>query len=497
MSHDEVATEVPESKRRKVDQAHLNMDCLEMIFRYLDYVALVKLSRTCRTWNSVAGYVLQRQRKMVLMDLFVPWKKIYSLSDKHFVVIFKGKSELSELDISVPYDSEKRSSKFLPQGLLKAVMEHCPNITKLYARDVIWDLKPALSFFAGLPHLTHLYLDYSSLTDPILDVILANCNSLVDLDVSWTKCITRHCFEMHTANNLKSLKAGYCAELIDESFEMYELLDLINKLCPNLETLDISGYGETGEYFEDIFRRDFECSHGYAMSSLKMLSLKSTTGFFEDDEEMDGPVVTRTPNVETLDLNGSTLSFEFLNKLSEYCPKLTSLDMSGCEIKSQLLTSPDENSFDWIISSLKNLEVLRFGNIYDEEDGHKDEGVPRYLRRFDLRFCVQSISTHLKQLKVLEMSDYSDLTKEDVLRLILHLPQLNELNIQWCLDIDNHLISLLQISSNAAHPGLINRRQKLDILVFGTSIVKGVTVPDNIPIELHFKQKKRTYWVNN
>ena len=76
MSHDEAATEVPESKRRKVDQALFNIDCLEMIFRYLDYAALVKLSRTCRTWNSVAGYVLQRQRKLVLEDLFVPWKKI-------------------------------------------------------------------------------------------------------------------------------------------------------------------------------------------------------------------------------------------------------------------------------------------------------------------------------------------------------------------------------------------------------------------------------------
>ena len=82
------------------------------------------------------------------------------------MVIFKGKGELSELDISVPDDSEKRSSKFLPQGLLKAVLEHCPNITKLYAREVIWDLKPALSFFAGLPHLTHLNLDNSSLTEP-------------------------------------------------------------------------------------------------------------------------------------------------------------------------------------------------------------------------------------------------------------------------------------------------------------------------------------------
>ena len=494
MSHDEAATEVPESKRRKVDQAHFNMDCLEMIFRYLDYVALVKLSRTCRTWNSVAGYVLQRQRKLVLEDLFVPWKKIYSLSDKHFVVIFKGKSELSELDISVPYDSEKRSSKFLPQGLLKAVMEHCPIITKLYARDVIWDLKPALSFFAGLPHLTHLYLDYSSLTDPILDVILANCNSLVHLDVSGTTCITRESYKMHTANNLTSLKADYCPEF---QFGMSDILDSINRLFPKLETLDISGYMEIGEYFEDIFRRGFGYLHGNAMSSLKMLSLKDTEVISKEDEEMDGPVMTRTPNVETLDLNGSTLSFEFLNKLSEYCPKLTSLDMSGCEIRSQLLTSPDENNFDWIISSLKNLEVLRFGNIYDGEDGHKDEGVPRYLRRFDLTFCVQSISTHLKRLKVLEMSDYSDLTNEDVLRLILHLPQLNEFNIQWCLDIDNHLISLLQISSNAARPGLINRTQKLDILVFGTSIVKGVTVPDNIPIKLHFKQKKRTYWVNN
>ena len=324
-------------------------------------------------------------------------------------------------------------------------------------------------------------------------MILANCNSLVHLDVSGTKCITRESFKMHTANNLTSLKAGYCEEFIDES--MCDLLDLINKLCPNLETLDISGYGETGEYFEDIFRRDFLCSHGYAMSSLKVLSLNNTKGC-EEDKEMDGPVMTRTPNVETLDLNGSTLSFEFLNKLSEYCPKLTSLDMSGCEIKSQLLTSPDENSFDGIISSLKNLEVLRCGNVYDGEDGHKDEGVPRYLGN-ELRFRVQSISTHLKQLKVLEMSDYSDLTNEDVLRLILHLPQLNEFNIQWCVDIDNHLISLLQISSNAAHPGLINRRQKLDILVFGTSIVKGVTVPDNIPIKLHFKQKIRTYWVNN
>ena len=490
MSHDEAATEVPESKRRKVDQAHFNMDCLEMIFRYLDYVALVKLSRTCRTWNSVTGYVLQRQRKLVLEDLFVPWKKIYSLSDKHFVVIFKGKSELSELDISVPYDSEKRSSKFLPQGLLKAVMEHCPIITKLYARDVIWDLKPALSFFAGLPHLTHLYLDYSSLTEPILDVILANCNSLVHLDVSGTKCITRESYKMHTANNLTSLKADYCPEF---QFGMSDILDSISRLFPKLETLDISGYMEIGEYFEDIFRRDFGYLHGYAMSSLKMLSLKDTEVINKEDEEMDGPVMTRTPNVETLDLNGSTLSFEFLNKLSEYCPKLTSLDMSGCEIRSQLLTSPDENNFDWIISSPKNLEVLRFGNIYDGEDGHKDEGVPRYLRRFDLRFCVQSISIHLKQLKVLEMSDYSDLTNKDVLRLILHLPQLKELNIQRCPGIDYYLISLLQISFNAAHPGLINRRQKLDILVFGTSIVKGVTVPDNIPIKLHLKQKKTTY----
>jgi len=279
-------------KRRKVAElGGLNNDCLQIILNYLDYVDLVRVSRVNTQWYNISHYLLQRMTKIVMQDLFQPWKRMFHLSDRHFVDIFKRLESLSELDISVPgpYNgnahssrrTRSNSSRIMPQGLQKAMLTYCPDLKKLAACQHIWEMKPTLALFKRLPNLTHLKLNFSSLTDPILDTILGNCKLLISLDISCTE-VTGECFKNHSPTAIKSLNIGSCAMMFDH-FTMSEVLKNVHRLCPNLGKLQIWAES-TGEFFEDVFRL-YRNEDLLTMSSLKTLNMNEMQGRFEDEEE--------------------------------------------------------------------------------------------------------------------------------------------------------------------------------------------------------------------
>ena len=195
------------------------------------------------------------------------------------------------------------------------------------------------------------------------------------------------------------------------------------------------------------------------------------------------------PNLETLELVENYFGSDFLLELAKSYPKLKLLDINGSTIYDVENLFGPFNSFDQILSSINDLEELRFCHITKDpvtpeemRRAHQSTSVkewdeyPRLSGRI-LQSCVESISKHLKQLKVLEMSEYPDLSNKHVVKLIVDLPNLEKLKIQRCPKINNMMFSLL-----TAHPKYIERGQKLEIHVRKTAMTKDIAVPKMIKV---------------
>ena len=452
----------------------MNMDCLEMIFSYLDYVQLVRVSRTCKLWYNVADYVTKTQfKELDLRLVFEDWKMIFRLSDKHFANVFK-RTNLSALDIGIPFgDIISKSARIMPHGLLKAVVEHCPNLEKLNARKIIWELKPALSLFAGLSNLTHLELLGSSLTDPILSSIFLNCKYLIYLDIGET-LVTADCFKNVSPNVIKALNISADRNFPSRWRDVGGILEDVRKMCPNLEKLDVSEHAFG--YFEDVFLLG-SFKEDLPLDTLRYLNM-SCMRDWDEDEDLPMPLAisvnSRMPNLEALDIRDSDilLSDKFLPKLQLYCPKLRSLDISDCYVSLFGLGNGWDCDLTQLLSLNKlhvfKLNSVKIANTYSDHAFSSNT----------LQSCVHHISHLLKQLKVLEMSGYPALDNGHVVELIINLTDLRELVIEDCTKVDNGIFSLL-----TAHPKFVERKQLLDLRVRGTGItLSKVTVPNYIKL---------------
>lgn len=519
----------------KLDQmGGISIDCLEMIFSYLDCFELMRIAMTCKRWSYVAYSVIRKQKRLVVNGT-LPWLQMVN------VVKVLKMTNLSALEISLKRDIGWRNFlKFQElltarHVLLRDIVKHCPNLKELNGCMLSWKKQDAAPFFTRLPNLTHLNLNNNCLTEPILSIIISNCKSLLFLDISGNaeitgKClvnksaiynlthfdlhncalteqvfdaifsncrslkfldvsknkeITGECLSKNSSNSLKSLHVGFCDEWVLEFKD-------IHRSCPVLEELTISTTGCVGISFEEIFRRDYgrkklDPEEKDVMSSLKVLHMQSMDA---DDElyefRMKGPVHTRTPNLETLVVTDNCLCCEmFLINLSKYCPKLKSLDVSGSALVS-FYNLFDTNYFVHILEPLNGLEILAFNSVTDFFPHDITESFARFGGS-DLDRCVDIFSSHLKQLKVLELSEYPDLTNEHVVQLIVNLTELKELKIQLCPKVDNGLLSQL-----TDHPEFDKRKQQLLLMVNGTEIVRdAAVVPDKI--KLDFEWKHRSY----
>jgi len=226
-----------------------------------------------------------------------------------------------------------------------------------------------------------------------------------------------------------------------------------------------------------------------SLKSLKMADIGGT------DHGVCGhvPIHSRFPNVEHLDLTDNCLNISFLSQISEYCPSLSSLNLSGCALRYHDVEMEDavplvpETAFELLFLELRALTKLQF-NCFIMFSRLKEE---RRLKSNDIKCCVENISHHLKDLEVLEMAEYSEITNDLVIHLIINLPALKQLKIQLCPKVDYHLFPKL-----AAHPDFKERTQKLKLFVARTGlgvypdesdIYKGVWEPmlgDKIPDDI-------------
>jgi len=302
------------------------------------------------------------------------------------------------------------------------------------------------------------------------------------LDVSRNGEFTGESLKNNPSKALKSLKIAFCEELFLPFSE-------IHSLFPELEELDVSNY-LTGISLEEIFRRDYrreeiDPEEKDVMFALKVLHMRKISGEDELYEfRMKGPVYTRTPNVEMLNTTDTVHCAEtFLINLSQYCPKLKTLNISGSAIASGEVALFESGLFDRIIASLNGLEILAFNYVTDFDHTN---GFPRFSGS-DLNACVESFSVNLKDLKVLELSEYPDLCNEHVVKLITNLAELKELKIQLCPKVDHTLFSML-----TADPEFSKRQQQLKLMVHGTDIRQGIH-PVHDVMRLDFEWKKRDY----
>jgi len=214
------------------------------------------------------------------------------------------------------------------------------------------------------------------------------------------------------------------------------------------------------------------------MGSLKRLCARELGGHFKSinygiHENRNGPLFTRLPNLEVLDIAGNCLNMGFLIKLSELCPKLKSLDRSQC-VLGQV------SDFNLFFSAVKMLNTLKMENL-QWKDGVFEVSE---IEHSDLQVCIESISLNLKNLQVLDMCKYSVMTNEQVVHLIANLPQLQELKIQECPKVNEDLLPLLR-----DHPDITKRNQTLVIRAAqsGFTDVRGeVDVTQGIELDLMF-----------
>jgi len=423
-------------------------------------------------------YILRKQQCLRLEDIFIPWKRIYRLADKHFVDIFKRYDWSHSLNISVPFGLSK-SASFMPQGLLKAITGHCPDLEELYAYNVVFEIKSARPFFAAFPcNLLSLYLRNSNVTKPLLNTILTNCKSLVRLDLSCTQ-IAAECLKGQPITAITYLNIANCSKLqlhLDSS-RIGQILADVHQMCPQLKELNMSlqytELYETWFSFESVFCQDVQVEAAdHVKSTLTSLThLTMCTTLWCDEDLANRPLNARMPNLKNLDLEFSELdNFRFLLRLPQYCPKLRSLNLS-CSTAADFYHNADQCSLAF--SSLNGLNVLRFNAVKHYDPLETVDLIIKVIGVTELNNCVQSISSHLKQLKILEMCGYPDLSNEHIVELINNLTELKELHVEDCPGINDELFIDREFTT---------RRQRLDIKVFGTSVSQEVSVPDMIKL---------------
>ena len=488
---DFAAVTTPTTSDPSTSITDLNMDCMEIIFSYFDYVELVKAAKTCKMWHPVAYHVMKKLNTYTFWDIpfrYFPGRR--PDTDAQLITMFQ-RTNLSSLTLcSKPGN--------MTGALMNGIKAYCPNLTHFHASGVPFKKKTAMAFFAGLPKVTTLILQDCGLTNPIFSTILTRCKSLKSLHVANNKIEGQHGFEkianVSPKPNIKHLSIGN--NTMNCYFYMDEMMEALNQLFPQLEYLDISkNYADP--FFRHTFRLamtlDFESIDGYndyvqdekelhLMSSLKELKLKKIGGENKLCHwDSAYPIHPRFPNLEFLDLTDNCLDVKFLVNLSRYCPKLKSLDLSGCAVifkdfgRSPVLQS---DAFNLIFPALANLKILKFNAI--------TEFTPD---KTDLRISGASLFNlvenmiQLTQLKVLELGEYPGMSNELVVKLIVGLPHLKELKIHMCYNVTFEFLTTLN-----AHPDFPKRTEKLNLMVYGSGLwdEEGF-VPDLI--ELDFNEK--------
>ena len=360
----------------KDDVQYLNSDCLAMIFSYLDFVALIRVSGTCKVWSKVAKSVLKT-------------RKIY-LTYSAMELILRSNSGI------------------------EAVADHCPNVTRLTAPQSYNRESPlTITLFSQFPNLTHLWLSRSGVSEKVLHTILVNSNALERLDVSHnTRDLTGKCFNQHLPSSLKHLNVS------DTSCVKELVMAACAERCPKLVSLDVAGL-------------PFSDKHTDAVKGMVMPSLKSLTiGYRREKGALNFKPVT-TPNLEYLSVSYCTLGSS-LNTLAKKCPKLKSFFLFYCTVgkgidkfvsslKGLKLIELGLEEFDYgkrkqkvdqvelailmIIDYWRNLEVLSFTYLDELNNGHFSrliQGLP-LLRLLNIKNCKKVSSGFEKLLTALKM----------------------------------------------------------------------------------------------
>ena len=428
----------------------INADSLTLIFELLDYVELIKTSMVCKMWYNMAMYVIQTRPQLSFIPTFSFFRLNRQLTDDNFVNILK-KTNLTSLDLS-------NSSMTFSDDVAEAIINHCPNLAKLSLSRVIFKKKRlAMTFFASIPNIIFLDLkENDSITEKILQTVLVNCRSLEYLNVSESLRIWGKCFRC-LPPSLKHLNLSF--SVCGKSEGCNEIIQNVSKLCPNIETLDLSDlcYIVPSQYNVEAFSRI------KIMSSLKSLKLSNSgqnLGGFVPGFSL---LLTKTPFLEVLDLFGTVLSVELCQSFEKSCPSLKALNVSFCKVLNISI----------LFRSIANLNLthLLCDHLVPEE---KREDIDEIELAID-------IILGFKQLVGLEVSGF-DLGNKHVAKLITHLPELKRLKIKDCHHVSDDLMTMLQDDSQFKL-----RTQVLNIYVPGTGIKDSFHTLNKITIEHGFE----------
>ena len=317
----------------------------------------------------------------------------------------------------------------------KVVSSYCPNLTSLTSLDRKEEYleSAALAIIIKIPTITYLSLVSTELSEKGLKTILETCESLEHLDISRNKSVTGRCLLLGHApypalmpRSLRYLDVSYTACIREYVLEHCQVQ------CPNLVKLKMA---------------HLDSSQGYpeinAMHSLKYLDISQ--------EYTYSPLhcipldLRKFASLEVLLVRGCRLGNDF-NELATNCPNLTSLDITDC-YRSQTACN--------VFAQLRGLN-----NLIELKCAFYMSDVKELS---DLQLTVECLCS-CKQLKALDLSEWGLLDNECVVQIIMELPMLTSLRINYCRHVTNALEPLLV----SKIPELVKRENVLELFVRGT-----------------------------
>ncbi|XP_034486901.1 uncharacterized protein LOC117791298 [Drosophila innubila] len=375
------------SNEKNSDIMKLNDYCLEHIFRELsDQSDRIQFARTCYRFRYIYEEMSPMLDKSIDFEIFeemTAWKvrDFFKLSGRNVMQI-EGNIPEQHCDIVCKY-----------------LGKHCTNLQSLM---IIGNIISSLKMFANLNSLQNLRLFRCNLRNDDLQAI-EHLNQLKKLDLSGNRMMTVKSLN-YLPQSIESLTLDEC-----EMRRHPELLLKIFGKLPQLKELYIESFVLESPCFERLINEKY-------CESLETLSITCT-----DYEIDDYYHIARLPSLRKLKLFMPDFENEIPPMLMKWLVKHKSKQLEHFQIDALY----GNNINAEILFEIGKLSALRT-LILPLNNTITDSGLEALF--------------NLQDLTEIDINQYSKITDNGVLRLILACPKLQVLNLKNCLQLTNKFI---------------------------------------------------------
>ena len=369
----------------------LNADCLNILLTYLHVTDLLPLLQVCRSWREMALYRLNSITSLNMTQINSRLNcgrlKLCQSGVERLLRLCSGK--LQRLDLRVSSSNKIYNDL---ERLFRAVGE-CENLEELlfnYPQGTKNFSHQSISLPKSLKRL-HIT---GNLQEEIFSAMMKDVSELSSVTIGNNIFVNGHSLvENVSSNGLKNLSLHRCSNFSPEI-----LHTLLRLSAATLETVSITG-------FPDAQLLNFDKSDIRSLDCLRDLIIGSWYARDGFKFSYVYPLLEKTRNLTSLSLRHCYNLDEDPTKLMslpQLCPRLQTLDLTGCVIISAANLTPLAK-----LSHLSKL-VLNHIKILTQED------------TFDFDLLVSEVILKLRSLEVLYLEDPTRQTLRDehVIRMI-------------------------------------------------------------------------------